>query len=101
MQGTKLNEGAAMATVTIRKLSDQTKGALVQRALRNRHSLEEELRQILDATARVEAENPDMQEPFGDWLVRISRPGYDDFAEIMDRVVAERKSPDRPLPTFG
>ena len=89
-----------MATVTIRKLSEETKGLLTQRAQRNRHSLEEELRQILDATAGAETGSPDMQEPFGDWLVRISRPGYDDFAEIMDRIVADRHLPDRPLPTF-
>lgn len=89
-----------MASVTIRKLSEETKVVLAERAQRNRHSLEEELRQILDATARAELGNPDSQKPFGDWLVRISRPGYDDFADIMDTVVAERKLPDRPLPTF-
>lgn len=89
-----------MASVVVRNLSEETKSRLVARATRNKHSLEEELRQILDATARAEAENPDAQEPFGDWLVRITRPGYDDFADIMEKVVAERKLPDRPLPRF-
>ena len=42
-----------MATVTIRKLSEETKGLLAQRASRRRHSLEEELRQILDEAART------------------------------------------------
>ncbi|HEX7852523.1 MAG TPA: hypothetical protein VF523_01525 [Burkholderiales bacterium] len=89
-----------MASVVVRNLSKETKSRLVARATRNKHSLEEELRQILDATARAEAESPDAQEPFGDWLVRITRPGYDDFAAIMERIVVERKLPDRPLPTF-
>lgn len=89
-----------MASVVVRNLSEETKARLAARAARHRHSLEAELRQILDAAARAETENPDAQEPFGDWLVRITRPGYDDFAEIMERVVADRKLPDRPLPMF-
>ncbi len=43
-----------MASVVVRNLSEETKGRLVARAARNRRSLEEELRQILDATARAE-----------------------------------------------
>lgn len=86
-----------MASVTIRKLSEETKVVLAKRAQRNRRSLEEELRQILDATARAEAANPDSQEPFGDWFVRITRPGYDDLAAILE---ANRALPDRPLPVF-
>lgn len=89
-----------MATVTIRKLSEETKGLLAQRASRRRHSLEEELRQILDEAARTEAANPDAHEPLGSFIVRVTRPGYDDFADIMERVVADRKLPDRPLPSF-
>lgn len=86
-----------MASVTIRNLSEETKGLLAQRASRRRHSLEEELRQILDEAARTEAASPDMLEPFGDWLVRITRPGYDDVAELIE---ARRQQPDRPLPSF-
>ncbi len=86
-----------MASVVVRNLSEETKGRLVARAARNRRSLEEELRQILDATARAEAESPDAQEPLGSFIVRITRPGYDDVADMID---AQRKLPDRPLPTF-
>lgn len=89
-----------MATVTIRKLSEETKDLLTRRARRNRRSLEEELRQILDEAARTEAANPDALEPLGSFIVRVSRPGYDDFADIMERVVADRKRPDRPTPSF-
>ena len=89
-----------MASVTIRNLSEETKGLLADRARRHRHSLEEELRRILDEVARSEAANPDALEPLGSFIVRITRPGYDDYAEIMERVVAERKLPDRPLPDF-
>lgn len=86
-----------MASVVIRNLSEETKGRLVARAMRNKHSLEEELRQILDATARAEAQSPDAQEPLGSFIVRITRPGYDDVADVID---AQRKRPDRPLPAF-
>ena len=51
-----------MASVTIRNLSEETKGLLAQRASRRRHSLEEELRQILDEAARAEVGNPDALE---------------------------------------
>jgi lipase chaperone LimK len=87
-----------MATVTVRKLSDETKGLLAARAQRNRHSLEEELRRILDEAARTEAANPDALEPLGSFIVRVTRPGYDDVADVID---AQRKIPDRPLPSFN
>lgn len=90
-----------MASVTIRKLSQETKGLLTQRAARNQQSLEEELRQILDAAALAEAGSADAQEPFGDWLVQISRPGFDDYAQILEAVVGDRKKPDRPFPDFA
>lgn len=86
-----------MASVTIRNLSEETKGLLAQRASRRRHSLEEELRQILDEAARAEVGNPDMIEPLGSFIVRITRPGYDDVAAAID---AQRQRPDRPLPVF-
>lgn len=86
-----------MASVTIRNLPEETKGLLSQRAQRNRHSLEEELRCILNDTARAEAANPDALEPLGSFIVRITRPGYDDVADLID---AQRQVPDRPLPSF-
>lgn len=89
-----------MPSVTIRNLSEETKGLLSARASRRRHSLEEELRQILDEAARTEAANPDMLEPLGSFIVRVSRPGYDDFADAVEQIVADRKRPDRPVPSF-
>jgi hypothetical protein len=68
-----------------------------QRASRRRHSLEEELRQILDEAARAEVGNPDALEPLGSFIVRITRPGHDDVAAAID---AQRQRPDRPLPVF-
>jgi hypothetical protein len=76
-----------MASVTIRNLSEETKALLAQRASRRRHSLEEELRQILDEAARAEAGNPDALEPLGSFIVRITRPGYADVAR-RDRCAA-------------
>jgi plasmid stability protein len=89
-----------MPSVVVRNLSEETKARLAARAARRRHSLEEELRQILDAAARAEAENPDADEPLGSFVVRITRPGYEEFDEIMERIVAGRKAADRPLPAF-
>lgn len=86
-----------MASVTIRNLSEETKGLLAQSAQRNRHSLEEELRQILNATAKAEVGSADVQEPFGDWFFRITRPGFDELAE---NIAANRQLPDRPMPKF-
>jgi plasmid stability protein len=89
-----------MPSVVVRNLSEETKARLAARAARRRHSLEEELRQILDAAARAEAENPDAAEPLGSFIVRITRPGDDGFAQVMEQVVAGRKLPERALPTF-
>lgn len=87
-----------MPSVVIRNLPDETKQKLVLRARRFGRSLEEELRQILDAAARSGEGSPDDDEPFGDWLVAITRPGHDDFADI---VAANRGAAGRALPDFG
>ncbi len=86
-----------MASVVVRNLDDETKGRLVARANRNKRSLEAELRDILTAAARADAQSPDAQELFGSWLVRITRPGYDDVADIIDTA---RQPPDRAVPVF-
>jgi plasmid stability protein len=72
-----------MAQILIRKIDPQTKELLRQRAARGGRSLEADLRETLETLAREETENPDDAEPFGDWAVRISRPGYD-LAEILE-----------------
>ncbi len=66
-----------MADILIRKVDEATKELLRLRAERRGKSLEADLRDTLDRLAREEAESPDDAEPFGDWLVAISRPGLD------------------------
>lgn len=86
-----------MATVMVRNLSEDTKARLDAMAARKQRSLEAELRDILDAAARADAGNPDDLEPLGDWIVRITRPGYDDVAAD---IAASRRIPERPPPSF-
>ena len=71
-----------MPSVVIRNLPVETKQKLVLRARRFGRSLEEELRQILDAAARSGEGSPD----------------HDDFADI---VAANRGAAGRALPDFG
>ncbi len=66
-----------MADILIRKIDDTTKELLRRRAERQGKSLEADLRDTLERLAREEAETPDDTEPFGSWLVSISRPGID------------------------
>jgi len=85
-----------MATVMVRNLSDDTKSRLETRAAKKQRSLEAELREILDAAAREDA-SPDDLEPLGSWLVRLTRPGFDDAVEAIE---ASKRSPERPYVTF-
>lgn len=64
-----------MPDILIRKVDEATKELLRLRAERRGKSLEADLRDTLEKLAREEAESPDDAEPFGDWLVAISRPG--------------------------
>ena len=66
-----------MADILIRKVDEATKELLRLRAERRGKSLEADLRDTLEKLAREEAESPDDVEPFGDWLVAITRPGVD------------------------
>lgn len=66
-----------MADILIRKVDEATKELLRLRAVRRGKSLEADLRETLEKLAREEAESPDDAQPFGDWLVAISRPGFD------------------------
>ncbi len=83
-----------MADILIRKVDETTKELLRLRAERRGKSLEADLRDTLDRLAREEAESPDDAEPFGDWLVTISRPGLD-LDEALD---ALRSAPVRLAP---
>ncbi|HEX9875835.1 MAG TPA: plasmid stability protein y4jJ [Gammaproteobacteria bacterium] len=66
-----------MADILIRRVSEKTKASLARRAKRRGVSLEAELRDALEQLARESAETPDEAEPFGSWLVGVSRPGAD------------------------
>jgi plasmid stability protein len=66
-----------MADILIRKIPDETKARLQLRAARRGRSLEADLREALEQLALEEIESPDAAEPFGSWLVAISRPGVD------------------------
>ncbi len=66
-----------MAVILIRKVPEATKELLLLRAERRGKILEADLRETLEILAHEEAVSPDDVEPFGDWLVGISRPGVD------------------------
>lgn len=81
-----------MTYILIRKVDETTKELLRLRAERRGKRLEADLRDALDKLAREEAESPDDAESFGDWLVAISRPGFD-LDEALDLL---RSGPVRP-----
>jgi plasmid stability protein len=83
-----------MADILIRKVDQATKDLLRLRAERRGKSLEADLRETLDRLAREEAESPDDTEPFGDWLMAISRPGFD-LDDALDLI---RSAPVRTAP---
>ena len=83
-----------MADILIRKIADSTKRLLRRRAERRGKTLEADLRDTLERLAREEAETPDDTEPFGSWLVSISRPGID-LDDVLDLL---RSAPARPAP---
>ena len=66
-----------MADILIRKIDETTKEILRRRAERRGKTLEADVRETLERIAREEAETPDDTEPFGSWLVSITRPGVD------------------------
>ena len=81
-----------VADILIRRVSDEAKERLRRRAERRGKSLEADLRDALERLARDEAELPDQSEPFGSWLVSITRPGVD-FDEALALL---RSAPVRP-----
>jgi plasmid stability protein len=70
-----------MASLTIRKLPDDVKQDLRERAARNGRSLEEEARRALIALVRPERETP--RKSIGRMLYEMSRPGVD-LPEVPD-----------------
>ena len=82
-----------MADILIRKVPEETKERLRRRAERHGRSLEAELREALERLASEDIESPDADQPFGAWLVAVSRPGVD-LTEELDLL---RSAPLRPL----
>ncbi len=81
-----------MADILIRRVPETTKNLLRLRAARRGKSLEADLRDTLEALAHEDAVSPDEVQPFGDWLVTISRPGLD----LDDALELLRSAPIRP-----
>lgn len=71
------NAEDGVADILIRKVPAKTKRLLRRRAARRGVSLEADLREALERLAREESSSPDDAQPFGSWLVSISRPGID------------------------
>lgn len=77
-----------MASIVVRRLSDDTKERLRRRATLHKRSLEAEVRAILERAAQ-EAEAPvDQGERFPDWFIRMTRPGVD-----LDQAIDENRTP--------
>ncbi len=83
-----------MADILIRKVDEATKELLRKRARRRGKSLEADLRDTLELLAREDAETPDDTQPFGSWLVSISRPGVE-LEDVLDLL---HRAPVRPAP---
>jgi hypothetical protein len=81
-----------MADILIRKVDEATKDLLRRRAERRGKSLVADLRDTLERLAHEEAETPDDTEPFGSWLVSITRPGID----LDEALNVLRSAPVRP-----
>ena len=63
-----------MASLTIRKLPDDVKQDLRERAARNGRSLEEEARRALIALVRPDV--PSSRKSIGQMIYEMSRPGF-------------------------
>ena len=64
-----------MASLTIRKIPDDVKQDLREKAARNGRSLEDEARRALIALVRPESETP--RKSIGQMLYEMSRPGFE------------------------
>ena len=77
-----------MANIVVRRLSDDTKERLRQRASRHKRSLEAEVRAILERAAQEPATAAPESEAFPDWFIRMTRPGID-----LDPAIEENRAP--------
>lgn len=83
-----------MASINVRNLSDDTKERLRQRAVRNRRSLEAEVRAILEQVAQEPEARDPQTDRFPDWFIRMTRPGID-----LDAAIDESRTPDEGIDT--
>jgi plasmid stability protein len=77
-----------VASIIVRRLADDTKERLRQRAVRHKRSLEAEVRAILERAAEEGAGPSVEREPFPDWFIRMTRPGID-----LDPAIEENRTP--------
>jgi plasmid stability protein len=77
-----------VASIVVRRLSDDTKERLRKRAMPHQRSLEAEVRAILERVAQEPAGSIDKGERFPDWFIRMTRPGVD-----LDEVIDENRTP--------
>lgn len=85
---------ADFAEILIRKVDEAIKELLRRRAERRGKSREADLPDTLENLAREEVKSPDDAQPFGDWLVAISRPGVElDVTMTMLRSAQIRPAP--------
>jgi hypothetical protein len=77
-----------VASIIVRKLSDDTKERLRRRAVRHQRSLEAEVRAILERAAEEAQGSSEDHERFPDWFIRMTRPGID-----LDAAIDENRTP--------
>jgi plasmid stability protein len=77
-----------VASILVRRLSEETKERLRQRAARHKRSLEAEARTILERAAQEGGRPGEEAEPFPDWFIRMTRPGVD-----LDAAIDENRAP--------
>ena len=77
-----------MASILVRRLSEETKERLRQRAARHKCSLETEIRTILERAAREGGTSAGEAEPFPDWFIRMTKPGVN-----LDAAIDENRTP--------
>jgi plasmid stability protein len=77
-----------VASIIVRRLADDTKERLRQRAVRHKRSLEAEVRAILERAAEEGAGPSAERERFPDWFIRMTGPGID-----LDPAIEENRTP--------
>jgi plasmid stability protein len=77
-----------VASIIVRRLTEETKERLRRRAVRHKRSLEAEVRTILERAAQEAEVSGGETEAFPDWFIRMTRPGIDLDAAIEENRTA-------------